>query len=246
MCSLDWNPKTDLLLSASTDRGVIIWEENASIKGLKPQLAIIKESKSNIDASWNTNGNKFCVGASSGNVFIGKWDEGMNFWVASSITGKKALHSASVVSVRLDPQSGRVCASGSVDGKCYITTCYVADTDASSTQGPFGSIASFGETLFSFSVIGWVNFVAFSPDSTTLAYATHDSELNFADVSKAPGGKSDKSMLLYNGNPLLQGNFINATTFIGCGFDKVPLLFKKNGASWSFVKHLDDGIKAVK
>lgn len=103
MCSLDWNPKTDLLLSASTDRGVIIWEENALIKGLKPQLAIIKESKSNIDAAWNTNGNKFCVGASSGNVFIGKWDEAMNFWVASSITGKKVLHSASVVSVRLDP-----------------------------------------------------------------------------------------------------------------------------------------------
>jgi hypothetical protein len=102
-----------------------------------------------------------------------------------------------------------------------------------------------GENLFSFSVIGWVNFVAFSPDSTTVAYATHDSELNFADVSKV-GGKSDKSMLLFNGNPLLQGNFVNSTTFIGCGFDKVPLLFKKNGASWSFVKHLDEGIKAVK
>ena len=102
-----------------------------------------------------------------------------------------------------------------------------------------------GENLFSFSVIGWVNFVAFSPDSTTVAYATHDSELNFADVSKV-GGKSDKSMLLFNGNPLLQGNFVNSTTFIGCGFDKVPLLFKKNGASWSFVKHIDEGIKAVK
>jgi hypothetical protein len=88
--------------------------------------------------------------------------------------------------------------------------------------------------------------VTFSPDSTTIAYATHDSELNFADVSKPAGGKSDKSMLLYNGNPLLQGNFINSNTFVGCGYDKVPLLFKKNGASWTFVKHLDDGIKAVK
>lgn len=90
--------------------------------------------------------------------------------------------------------------------------------------------------------------MTFSPDSTTIAYATHDSELNFADVSKpaAAGGKSEKSMLLYNGNPLLQGNFINSNTFVGCGFDKVPLLFKKNGASWTFVKHLDEGIKAVK
>ena len=86
VCSLDWNVKTGLLLSASTDRGVIIWEENALIKGLKPQLSIIKETKSNIDAAWNTNGNKFCVGASSGNVFIGKWDEAMSFWVALSIS----------------------------------------------------------------------------------------------------------------------------------------------------------------
>jgi hypothetical protein len=98
-------------------------------------------------------------------------------------------------------------------------------------------------------VIGWVNFVTFSPDATTLAYATHDSEVNFADVSKpVEGGKSkaDKSMLLFNGNPLLCGTFINNNTFIGCGFDKVPLLFKKNGASWTFVKHLDDGIKKEK
>jgi WD40 repeat protein len=144
---LDWNTKTNLLLSASTDRGVIVWEDTA--KAMKPQLAIIKESKSNIDAAWNHNGNKFCVGASSGNVFIGRWEEAMNFWVASSISkypfilfiylgGKKPLHSASVVSVRFDPLSGRACASASVDGKCYVTSCFTADTDSQSTQGPFG------------------------------------------------------------------------------------------------------------
>jgi actin related protein 2/3 complex subunit 1A/1B len=72
--ALDWNVKTGLLLSASTDRGVIVWEEAADIKGLKPQLAVIKESKSNVDASWNHLGTKFCVGASSGNVFVGLFD----------------------------------------------------------------------------------------------------------------------------------------------------------------------------
>ncbi len=132
MSALDWNAKTNLLLSASTDRGVIVWEENAIIKGLKPQLAVIKETKSNIDAQWNVNGNKFCVGASSGNVFIGRFDELQNFWVASSITGRKPLHSASVVSVRFDPLSSRVVASASVDGKCYITTCYFEETDVGS------------------------------------------------------------------------------------------------------------------
>ena len=161
------------------------------------------------------------------------------------IGGKKPLHSASVVSVRLDPLSGRACASASVDGKCYVTSCYTPETDIECTKGPFGSVTSYGETLFSFSVIGWVNFVSFSADATTLAYATHDCEVNFADVSKQ-GGKADKSMLLFNGNPLLCGSFVNNTTFIGCGFDKVPILFKKTGASWTFVKHLDEGIKNEK
>jgi WD40 repeat protein len=72
--SLDWNPTTGLLLSASTDRGVIVWQESKDINGMRPQLAVIKETKSNIDASWNSLGNKFCVGASSGNVFIGSYD----------------------------------------------------------------------------------------------------------------------------------------------------------------------------
>lgn len=86
VCSLDWHPVTNLLLSASTDRGVIVWEEATDINGLKPQLAVIKETKSNVDAQWNHAGNKFCVGASSGNVFIGIYDEMSAFWTAQSIS----------------------------------------------------------------------------------------------------------------------------------------------------------------
>jgi hypothetical protein len=48
-------------------------------------------------------------------------------------------------------------------------------------------------------------------------------------------------MLLYKGNPFLCGTLTNANTFIGCGYDKVPFLFKKQGSQWSFVKHLDEG-----
>ena len=82
MSSLDWHNKTNLLLSSSTDRGVIVWEESKEIGGLKPTLAVVKEPKSNIDAAWNTKGNKFCVAASSGNVFIGNFSAANNFWVA--------------------------------------------------------------------------------------------------------------------------------------------------------------------
>ena len=81
MSSLDWHKQTNLLLSSSTDRGVIVWDDSADMSGLKPTLAVVKEPKSNIDAAWNHSGNKFCVGAASGNVFIGTFSSANNFWV---------------------------------------------------------------------------------------------------------------------------------------------------------------------
>jgi len=65
---------------------VIVWEESKEVNGLKPTLAVVKEPKSNIDAAWNHTGNKFGVGASSGNVFIGYYSEHNNFWVAATIS----------------------------------------------------------------------------------------------------------------------------------------------------------------
>jgi hypothetical protein len=55
--------------------------------------------------------------------------------------------------------SGRVCASASTDGNCFITSCFDKTTDATLTDGPFGTINSTGEILLKFSAIGWVNFV---------------------------------------------------------------------------------------
>lgn len=83
--ALDWHPVSNLLLSSSTDRGVIVWEENKEIRGLKPQLAIVKETKANIDAAWNVKGTKFCVGAASGHVFIGNFSAANNFWIGQAL-----------------------------------------------------------------------------------------------------------------------------------------------------------------
>ncbi len=96
-----------------------------------------------------------------------------------------------------------------------------------------------------FNVIGWVNSVCWSPDATILAYATHDCELNFVNTSSV-SSKDKPDKVLYKGNPFIQGVFINATTYIGCGFDKVPFIFKKGPSGWAFAKHLDDGFTQEK
>ena len=82
MIALDWHPKTDLLLSASTDRGVLVWGFDAQFKGLRPTMCVVKEPKANLDATWNARGDKFAVGTASGNVFIGVYDKDQQFWIA--------------------------------------------------------------------------------------------------------------------------------------------------------------------
>jgi hypothetical protein len=72
--------------------------------------------------------------------------------------------------------------------------------------------------------------------------------LNFVDVSKAAQKvKAKPDKVFYKGNPFLNGVFTNDSTFIACGFDKVPFLFKKGkSGSWEFVKILDEGIDKEK
>ena len=71
--------------------------------------------------------------------------------------------------------------------------------------------------------------------------------MNFIDVSKAAQKVKEKpDKVFYKGNPFLNGIFLNNNTFIACGFDKVPFVFKKNGGSWNFVKYLDEGINQAK
>ena len=85
MSTLEWHPVTNQLLSASTDRGIIVWAHNAEQNNrLMPNLCAVKELKSNLMASWNTRGDKFCVGGSSGHVFVGSYNNQLNFWVALS------------------------------------------------------------------------------------------------------------------------------------------------------------------
>ena len=68
-------PTTNLLLSASTDRAVIVWEEGKSAAGetFIPQMGVCAEKKACTDAAWNTTGTKFCVGSSSGFVYVGTY-----------------------------------------------------------------------------------------------------------------------------------------------------------------------------
>ena len=156
---------------------------------MMPNLVAVKELKSNLFASWNPRGDKFCVGGSSGHVFVGTHNVDLNFWVAISQTEEpplgKPLHKASVTTVRFDPGSGRALASASADGTIVITSAYkpeIDDQDAGS--GPFaGVVDEIGTILFKMKTNCWNNTLAFSPSGSTLAFASHDCEMHFAEFT---------------------------------------------------------------
>ena len=142
---------------------------------MMPNLCAIKELKSNLFASWNSRGDKFCVGGSSGHVFVGTYNTTLNFWVALSQTEEpplgKPLHKASVLCVRFDPGSGRVVASASADGSVIITSAYREEIDVGGT-GPFAGVTSDpGTVLCRMRTNCWNNTLAFSPSGSTLAFA---------------------------------------------------------------------------
>jgi hypothetical protein len=44
----------------------------------------------------------------------------------------------------------------------------------------------------------------------------------------------------------MTGCFISEDAYIGSGYDKTPMLFKKENGEWKFVKMIDDGITKEK
>ena len=43
-----------------------------------------------------------------------------------------------------------------------------------------------------------------------------------------------------NGAPILTGSFISENAYVGSGWDKTPVLYKKDAkGEWAFVKYLD-------
>jgi NDP-sugar pyrophosphorylase family protein len=48
--------------------------------------------------------------------------------------------------------------------------------------------------------------------------------------------------VLHKGNPHMNCQFVNNTTLIASGFDKVPFIYKLEGSQWKQTAVLDEGI----
>lgn len=158
---MDWHPKTNLLLSCSSDRGIIVWQTEPKSNKLMPQLCNIKELKANTDASWSTRGDKFVVGAASGNVFVGSYNNKVGLWIAQAVSDK-AAHDSPVTCVKFDPLAGKCVVSCSSDGTVQFNADFNEELDQATGEGVFGGISE-PVQIFKFKCNEWVNTFSFSP-----------------------------------------------------------------------------------
>jgi hypothetical protein len=73
----------------------------------------------------------------------------------------------------------------------------------------------------------------------------HFFNINEQDVATSTKPK-DGDKLHYKGAPIMTGTFISEDSYVGSGYDKTPILFKKIDGAWKFVKMIDDGINKEK
>ena len=237
---MDWSAATGAIISCSIDRSAWVWAFDKAGNEYKPQLVNVPEKKALLDCQWNLRGDKFLLVSGSGCVYQGFWKAKEKFWTCFK---NKKGHKSSIVCGRYSP-NGIAIATASTDGQVNIYSAYLGEVDKDKVhEGPFGKLTSRGECLISFKNQPWANFVAWNPKGTLIAYAVHDSNLNFIDVSSET--KQKGKVIRWKGLPFLKGNFVDETTLVAAGFDNTPVLFKSKGDTWEGLE-LDSGLKEEK
>jgi len=97
---------------------------------------LVNNNRGIVDGNWSKDGKKFCIGTGSKKVYLGYWEEAMNWWNAKMIPNFKS----SVLAVDYHP-SGRVVATGSSDYTFKIISSFIQECDAGDNyKGPFDNV----------------------------------------------------------------------------------------------------------
>ncbi|CAH8491508.1 unnamed protein product [Dicrocoelium dendriticum] len=236
---LDWAPKTDKIVSCSTDRNAYVWTKSEDGKW-KPTLVVLMIDRAAICVKWSPLEDRFAVGSGCKLVSVCTFDQESDWWVSKRI---KKQFKSTVTCLDWHPNNSLL-ACGSSD---FHTRVYDAHLDKGDTDSLWGKLRSFGSLLFEHyeSEGGWVLGVSFSADGNKLVWTKHNSLLFVADVSGASPANGVKcgpavvSCLRTEFLPLISCLWVGPTTFVAAGYDCCPLAFRYNVKGIEFVHSLD-------
>jgi len=230
---IDWAPKTNRIVTSSQDRNAYVWTIDTQANVWRPNLVILRINRAATHVRWSPDENKFAVASGAKCVSVCYYEDPNQWWVSKHI--KK--HKSTVLKVDWHPNNIFL-ATGSTDFKARVFSAYIKGVDQRPPSGPFGSKLPFGELLLELdSTSGWVHAIKWSPSGNVIAFAGHDSSVNFANIQVQPPAVQ-RIRLPYL--PLRDLLFLSEHSLVGAGDDANPLLFSSNdNGDWTFGSELD-------
>lgn len=231
---IDWNHKTDKIVSCSHDKTSLIW----TFEGDKwiPSYSVGTADASVLFCHWNTEGTKFVQGTGDKKLFIGYSSEKEDgtWWMLWNIK----IHKSSVTCARFSPDSLKVI-SGSTDNKIIISSCYIDKIDDPLiTDEQKRTAGKFGEVLYEINTGSWINDVAWSLDGRFSFASSQESKLYIRDLVNG----SD-TVINSEFSPITTFVPINNTSFYAVGYDRVIYLYSYQNDKWTMEKTVSSNAK---
>eukprot|EP01111_Echinosteliopsis_oligospora_P006602 TRINITY_DN2084_c0_g1_i1.p1 TRINITY_DN2084_c0_g1~~TRINITY_DN2084_c0_g1_i1.p1 ORF type:complete len:374 (+),score=86.46 TRINITY_DN2084_c0_g1_i1:138-1259(+) len=227
---IDWAPKTDRIVTSSQDRNAYVWKKVDNV--WKPTLVILRINRAATHVKWSPSENKFAVASGAKCVSVCYFEEENDWWVSKHI--KK--HKSTVLKVDWHPNNVLL-VTGSSDFKARVFSAYIKDVDGKPVQTPFGTKTPFGDLFSEIDAPGWIHSVKWSPSGNKIAFAGHDSSINFADITSNPPNVQRIRLPLLPFRDLL---FLSEKSVVAVGEDANPCLFTSNDSGeWTFISEMD-------
>ncbi len=185
---IDWASDRKIV-TASHDRSVVVWRQVGEAKWEK-MLVNIDIKLSILVARWAPSARKFAMGSACNTLAISYYNNEETCWV---ITSKGNLTRAPITTLSFHPSSNLL-AIGSADFSVKIvSSSFRASKDpliiASKVEdyqynGPFKNVDSMFEILFTVENLGgWINYVSFENNGTSLLVLPHTNHLKVYDIA---------------------------------------------------------------
>uniref|UniRef100_A0A7E4VXN9 Actin-related protein 2/3 complex subunit n=1 Tax=Panagrellus redivivus TaxID=6233 RepID=A0A7E4VXN9_PANRE len=230
LTGVDWCPKTNRIVTCADDKNAYVWTfENGKWNAC---LVLLRVKCSATCVKWSPNENKFAVGTAQKLVAICYYEKEHNWWVAKHI---KTDINSTVRTIAWHP-GNVLLAVGSFDRYARVFSAYVKEVEEKPSPLPWGAKMSFGATMASYPVSGFVKAVAFSPSGHRLVIVTHDATCNVVDANE-----DLHRVVTYYGKELTMRSvmWINENEFVAGGDDQYPILYEYTGKEVRIKKAFD-------
>lgn len=230
--SIDWAPKTNVLVTCGADRNAYVWTQEGGT--WKPHLVILRINRAATCVRWSPEENKFAVGSGARLISICYFEKENNWWVSKHI--KKPIRST-ITSVDWHPNNVLL-AAGSTDFKTRVFSAYVKEVEGKPASTNWGGKMTFGNLMAEFSTGGggWVHCVSFSASGEKLAWVGHDSSIAIVDAANGQALSVVKGKYL----PFCSLTWVTEQSLVVAGFDCCPKVYtQKSNGDIEYVHDLD-------